>query len=304
MPIPLIPLLLGGAVAASSVFGLKKGADGYSAIKKAKEKAENAQTRGENAVKSLELRRDEVSREAQAYADLMVKVRQETFARFTQFLESLGQRGSMEAIEALEEVNITTPQIKEIKIATIETHRVATGAFSAVGASTGAGAGATGLVGLLGTASTGTAISGLSGAAATNATLAWLGGGSLAAGGGGMAPGRGQKALTEATEYEAKVSKEIANMRAMEDFMKKVIQRIHELKSLLTNIDRRANQSLDKLSPRTFDSEKDEHIKEFQATGLLIKALADITKTPILDQEGHLTKDSYNIQTKYRTIVE
>jgi hypothetical protein len=40
-----------------------------------------------------------------------------------------------------------------------------------------------------GTASTGTAVSTLSGAAATNAALAWLGGGTLAAGGGGMAMG-------------------------------------------------------------------------------------------------------------------
>ena len=40
-----------------------------------------------------------------------------------------------------------------------------------------------------GVASTGTAISTLSGAAATNAALAWLGGGALAAGGGGMAAG-------------------------------------------------------------------------------------------------------------------
>lgn len=40
-----------------------------------------------------------------------------------------------------------------------------------------------------GTASTGTAISTLSGAAATNAALAWLGGGTLAAGGGGMSAG-------------------------------------------------------------------------------------------------------------------
>ena len=39
------------------------------------------------------------------------------------------------------------------------------------------------------TASTGSAIAGLSGAAATNATLAWLGGGAIAAGGGGMAAG-------------------------------------------------------------------------------------------------------------------
>jgi len=42
---------------------------------------------------------------------------------------------------------------------------------------------------VLGTASTGTAISALSGVAATNAALAWLGGGTLAAGGAGMAGG-------------------------------------------------------------------------------------------------------------------
>lgn len=46
-----------------------------------------------------------------------------------------------------------------------------------------------------GTASTGTAISALSGAAATNAALAWLGGGALAAGGGGMTAGSAFLAL-------------------------------------------------------------------------------------------------------------
>ena len=46
-----------------------------------------------------------------------------------------------------------------------------------------------------GTASTGTAISALSGAAATNAALAWLGGGTLAAGGGGIAAGNALLAL-------------------------------------------------------------------------------------------------------------
>lgn len=59
------------------------------------------------------------------------------------------------------------------------------------GATAGAAAGGAAFttVGLLATASTGTAISTLSGAAATSATLAWLGGGSLAAGGAGVAGG-------------------------------------------------------------------------------------------------------------------
>ncbi|UTC81667.1 hypothetical protein [Treponema denticola] len=55
------------------------------------------------------------------------------------------------------------------------------------GVSTALGAWA--IVGSFGTASTGTAISTLSGAAASNAILAWLGGGSIAAGGGGIAAG-------------------------------------------------------------------------------------------------------------------
>ena len=50
-------------------------------------------------------------------------------------------------------------------------------------------AAAMGVATTFGVASTGTAISTLSGAAATNAALAWLGGGALAAGGGGMAAG-------------------------------------------------------------------------------------------------------------------
>lgn len=48
---------------------------------------------------------------------------------------------------------------------------------------------AMGIATTFGVASTGTAISSLSGAAATNAALAWLGGGALATGGGGMAAG-------------------------------------------------------------------------------------------------------------------
>lgn len=58
---------------------------------------------------------------------------------------------------------------------------------TSVGVSTAFGAWA--LVGNFATASTGTAINTLSGAAAYNATLAWLGGGSIASGGGGMALG-------------------------------------------------------------------------------------------------------------------
>lgn len=66
---------------------------------------------------------------------------------------------------------------------------VAGAMFGGLGSGAGAGAAAYAAVGAFAAASTGTSISALSGAAATNATLAFLGGGSLAAGGGGIAAG-------------------------------------------------------------------------------------------------------------------
>ena len=71
-----------------------------------------------------------------------------------------------------------------------------TAAKGAVAATTGIGIAtlgpsfAMGIATTFGVASTGTAISSLSGAAATNAALAWLGGGTLAAGGAGIAGGK------------------------------------------------------------------------------------------------------------------
>jgi outer membrane murein-binding lipoprotein Lpp len=62
-------------------------------------------------------------------------------------------------------------------------------AAGGLGAGSAAAVGSWSLVALVGSASTGTTIGTLSGAAATNATLAWFGGGALAAGGAGMAGG-------------------------------------------------------------------------------------------------------------------
>lgn len=87
------------------------------------------------------------------------------------------------------------------------------------------------LVTALGSASTGAAISGLSGVAATNATLAWFGGGALAAGGAGMAGGMAvlggivaipmvyfaakgsHKKAKEAEEAKTKVAEAISEIR-------------------------------------------------------------------------------------------
>lgn len=72
---------------------------------------------------------------------------------------------------------------------TISAADIAMNTGKGVSAGIGTAVGAWALISTYGAASTGTAIASLSGVAATNATLAWLGGGSLAAGGGGIAAG-------------------------------------------------------------------------------------------------------------------
>ncbi|GEA51452.1 hypothetical protein VIN01S_22560 [Vibrio inusitatus NBRC 102082] len=88
----------------------------------------------------------------------------------------------------IEEVTNSTQVINSINTFNTSFNAAANAGFgSVVGGTTAVGAWA--LVSTVGSASTGASIAGLSGVAASNATLAWFGGGSLAAGGAGMTGG-------------------------------------------------------------------------------------------------------------------
>jgi hypothetical protein len=321
----MIPLIIAGAALVAAALGAKKAIDGYSDISVAGIIGARAEANHKAAVSGLKRKRTEVNEHADSHGRLLIGVRGTTIDRFVKFVEGLGQKGSMEAWQALEGIQITPPQLQEYKMDAVQAHEVALGISSAVASGAGASAGTTALIGLLGTASTGTAISGLTGVAATNATLAWLGGGSLAAGGGGMALGTvilggivlgpailvgglvlgssGEKALTEARAYESRVDQKIAEIEAVIEFMDWIIVRINELRDLILKLDGRANQALDKLNSTTFNVQDETDIKRFQQAGLLVKALAEILKTPVLDQHGQLTAESQSIQVKYRTLA-
>jgi hypothetical protein len=196
-----------------------------------------------------------------------------------------------------------------------------------VGVASAASQGTLGLIGLFGTASTGTAISGLSGVAAWNATLAWLGGGSLAAGGGGMAlgtvvlggitvgpalmiggfvlGGEGKKALTKAIEYAKEVDNKIAQLDKSKGFLGQVQRRIKELQYLVNSLNSRAIKSLTELESRAnFNPHLEEDATKFRELLLLIKASSEIMKLPILDEKGKLTKATENLQEKYRHLLK
>lgn len=200
--------------------------------------------------------------------------------------------------------------------------------ISAVVGSVGAGAatsaGVTGAAAAFGTASTGAAITSLSGIAAENAMLAFLGGGSLAAGGGGIAlgaaalnavvigpavliggfvaKGQGEKQITRAKEFTKTVSTEIASMDLFDAGLEAIDKRVRELVSLLAELRSRAEQTLDELESEQFNPE--EHAPIFQRAMALVLAVRDVSAAPIVDSEGNLAADSENMIVRYRRMTE
>ena len=84
---------------------------------------------------------------------------------------------------------------QEDNVTTVSGSTAGAGVVAGVGVAAFGPTAAMAIATTFGTASTGTAITALSGAAATNAALAWLGGGALAAGGGGIIAGNSLLAL-------------------------------------------------------------------------------------------------------------
>ena len=320
----MIPLILGAAALASAAFGGVKAIEGFGNLSQAQEIGERAQERHEQAVNQLKTEWEATNKLAEEYGQLQLDVILRTIGRFVAFIERIGQRNKKSEKEFLEGLDgISVQQLQEYKTAAMEAEQFFLGGAKALGAAAAGYGGAMGLATSIGAASTGTLIGSLSGAAAWNATLAWLGGGSLAAGGGGMAlgslvlggvtvgpavllggfmlAGEGEKALTEAREYESKVNTAIAKIDAAKDFTQRVKGRIAELSNLVESLNNHAVLSLNDLeSQPLFDKEKD--ASKFQQLALLVKALAEIMKTPVLDSEGQLNPATATIKARYRTL--
>jgi hypothetical protein len=319
-----IPFILGAIAIGSAVFGGVKATEGISNMNQAKEIGENAQNRYDYSMRKVQADWEVTNSLATEYGELQIDIIKNTIGRFVEFIERIGQRNKQSEKEFLEGLDgISVQQVQEYKAAIMETEQFFLGGAKAVGAAVAGYGGAMGLATSVGVASTGTLIGSLSGAAAWNATLAWLGGGSLAAGGGGMAlgsvvlggitvgpavliggfvlAGEGEKALTKAREYEAQVNVAIAKIEAVGDFLLQVRRRIGELEALLKSLNDLSLAGLNELEAKaTFDKVTD--AKQFQQVALLVKALAEIMKTPVLDTQGQLNPDTATIQAKYRTL--
>ena len=185
-----LPLILGIAAAVAGTTGVGLGIHGGVKMKQANDKLKEAQKRNN----SNNARLERMNKSACRTMDVLGKNEMKVLSEFQQFSDLFERIKNRPEFADVKIGNVSIPKFEgeEIKKASVGAS-VLVGGLSGAALGTAGGFAASGAttaaVMALGTASTGTAISALSGAAATNATLAALGGGSLAAGGGGIALG-------------------------------------------------------------------------------------------------------------------
>lgn len=322
----VLPLVLLGLSAAAGATGLAFGVKGAVDIATAQSQIDDAKKRYEKQRLVTSRTATLVNRFAQEYGQYQLHVKTVTFQRWVELMHQIRQNVAVREMQRLVSVEVVIQEIKRDFGISLDAGNVLTGGVTAAGAAFAASQGTIGLVGLFGAASTGTAISSLSGAAAWNATLAALGGGSLAAGGGGMAlgaavlggitvapalliggfvlAGEGEKALTEAQNFIAQVDVEISKLKALTAYFQLVKSRITELANLLITLNRKAIELMNEIESHVaqhgFSIERDSHF--IQSLLLIIKALADILRTPVLDKEGNLNPLSAQLKIKYQSL--
>jgi hypothetical protein len=142
----------------------------------------------DNGKKELEEARKETQNSLESLGKLKFHLYENSILPFIEIYDKIQNipEKKLDYKEGKESSEIKNLNFKNIEL---ELKKIVGGGVASLGSGGLVGLASYGGVGMLGTTAGGTAISGLSGAAATNATLAWLGGGSLASGGFGMAGG-------------------------------------------------------------------------------------------------------------------
>jgi hypothetical protein len=110
--------------------------------------------------------------------------------------------------------------------------------------------------------------------------------------------GKGEKALTEARKYQAKVEIEISKIVTDQEFLQQVEQRISELGQVVHKWEQQTELMLNALESKPFNGSQD--TRKLQQVILLVQALAEIMKASVLDTEGKLNYRTVTILEKYR----
>lgn len=327
MPLPLIPIIVGIAAIATGGYGIAQGAKAVSDNSKANDVNDEARDIIENAKKNMSSARDTSKNALETLGRKKLYVCETFLTKFISLFEKVKniEYTNSTGLDELAKFKIDKESFAELKEVTLLATSFAGGTLGGAVAGGAVAFGAYGAAGTFAAASTGTAIAGLSGAAATNATLAFFGGGSLAAGGLGIAGGTmvlgglvagpalavlgavmGAKAsanLDNAYSNLAKAQKakeEIANLvtacngiRHRADLFTRVLTKLDLLLyPMLEDFERViAEQGTDY---RRFDNNAKKMIAALLSTVQATKAMID---TPILNKDGAITEESVKVVT-------
>lgn len=313
-----VPIILGAIAATSAVYGLYKGTSG--AIDHS-----NATDINKDAASIVDTARKRVDTQRQATNDVLVDYGARKLRAFNGVIDNFIQTfGRLKHVELTQSIELDKLNLGNFSTQTLgglrQDYQALKDAGLGVGAGLSSGAalafGAYNGTMMLATASTGTAISSLSGVAATNATLAWLGGGSLAAGGGGMALGtavlsgivagpalaifghimgnKGEEALNDARsniEQARTIAADANKLVTQLDAIGKVTSLANSTFSAVTACLRRSVRDLEQVIANegedfgAFSSTSRDTVFRTVKFAQLIKAMID---TPILDEAGRL----------------
>lgn len=330
MPIPLLFIGLG---AATAIVGTGKTIKAGFDQKDARETNELAQDIIDRQTERTNIYRKNSGAAVTALGEKKIWILENSVKPFIQLFEKIHNVDFTDStgLKELQNMKIDKESFEKLKGMQNMAASLAGGMVSgaAIGAATAFGA--YGAAMTFASASTGTAIATLSGAAATNATLAFLGGGSLAAGGLGMAGGTavlgglvagpalavmgfivGAKASAnreEAYSNLAKAKKFAEEMKAAQTLCKGIRMRAAMFDRLLMRLDGIFEPLIcsmeDIINTRgtNYMEYSDTEKQTIGAAMSLAGAIKAVLDTPILTEDGALTEESEKTGLKMRELL-
>jgi hypothetical protein len=316
MPLPFILL---GLATGSALYGIKKGIDAHSDNSRARELNEEAHEVYERAERKLSRARKKTTETLAELGKLKLETWDQDLSRFVALFEQIREvEFTGQVAQEMAPGTISRAELAEMKDLSLKASEVVAGGAAALSTGALVGVASYGGAMMFATASTGTAISALSGAAAANATLAWFGGGSLAAGGLGMAGGAavlgglvaGPVLAVGGAVLAAKARENLANARSNYAKAKEAAEEMNNATSIVKGIGevaeqfhevvdalgRRLRSSLASLERvlrtagndyRTYSDEQKRIV--YQAVQLA-KATKAALETPLLTKSGALSR--------------
>jgi membrane protein implicated in regulation of membrane protease activity len=232
----VLPFIFGAVAIGAGIAGIKKGIDAASDNSIAEQLQKDARSIYESAEKDLKHARSTTTESLEKLGRLKLDTWNRQLGRFVDLYEQLKnvEINGQANVGELNAARFTRQELGQMKDLSLKAQEVMIGGAGALGTGALVGVATYGGAMMFATASTGTAIGSLAGAAATNATLAWFGGGALAAGGMGMAGGmavlggivagpvlavggmmlasKAREKLANAKRYQAEANKEVEEM--------------------------------------------------------------------------------------------